>query len=266
MDKIQYQKRKQFIQVAAVIAAHQDAVKSLPALESDSKLFAKKIEQINQLAQQQLTGSRSETVAKKVARTTMVDSVMDLIGRMIAYADATSNLVLLTEIKMTRSELLYPRAATALFKARRILDKARDLQSALEKDYKLTVAVVEAAASVIEDFAILIEAPGKAIDTRTITTQTLDEVFADAGRILTRRIVGHVFTLREDHPDFIAAFEQANVLEGRRTYDAAPQGDSEALVTTAAAPVPGRQETATPHANGNGRTTVPEPVSVDLAR
>ncbi len=266
MDKVQYQKRQQFIQVAGVIAAHQDAVKSLPALEKACKLFGEKIAKINQLAQQQLTGSSSATVAKRTARTTMVAGVMDLIARMKSYGDATGDLTLLSEIKLTRSDLQYGRAATALFKARRIVAKAREIQADLEEDYKLTTAVIDTVSNLVEDFGILIEAPGKAIDTRAVTTHTLDEVIAEASRILSHRIASQVTILREAHPGFVQAFAQANVLEGRRTYDSTPQGDSEEVGTTADAPVPVTRETAIPSANGNGRYTDSEPVTVDLAR
>ncbi len=274
MNKIQYKKREQFIQVAGVIAAHQDAVKSLPALESASKLFTGKIEQINQLAQKQLIGSRSATVAKRVARANMVGGVMDLVAKMTSYGAATGNLILLSEIKLTRSDLQYGRAATALFQARQIVAKARDIQPDLEVDYKLTTAVIDTVSNQVEDFGILIEAPGKAIDTRTVTTQTLNEVIAEASRILSLRIATQVTTLREAYPGFAQAFDQANVLEveGSRASDSTSQPDpatpemiaSAPIAMVAAAPVP--VVNAAAPANGNGRHSAPEPVAVDLAR
>jgi len=270
MDKIQHQKRQQFIQVAAVITAHPDAVQALPALASDARLFGEKIAEIDQLAQQQLTGSRGATVAKKAARAAMSDSVMGLFARMTSYSEAIDDPVLLADVKATRSDLLYGRAATSLYKARCIVDKARELQKALEKDYQLTPVVIDAASADVDNFGLLIAAPGKAIDSRAVTTQTLEGAFAEASRILAKRLAGHADTLRESHPRFAQAFDQASILEGRRSADSTPdeaKPEAPAPVAPVASVVaPVSVLAAPPSSNGNGRHPSPEPVAIDLAR
>jgi len=269
MNIYQIQKRKRFHRVADVLAAHPEAVDTLPALKKDAAVFAEALKEIDAVAQSQLILSEPKTIAKSRARAEMADLVLAVAARVAAYAEASDDPELAREAAVTRSSLMYGRAANAQLLANQVLDLAARHQEELEEDYQLTAEALEELTVAISHFEILQEAPAQAIDTRGVATRGLDEAIEKAGRILSGRLKRHVTVIRAQQPGFAAAFDQASVLEkrpGRRSRRAAsqPLASSAPLLPAAVketAPVAAAPTNGSHGSNGNGsRLPVEEPV------
>ncbi len=272
MNINQIQKRQRFALVNQVLSENKTIVATIPAFTKAVKLFDDSLVELQTLAQRQVIGSQGKTVAKGASRITMTDAVMEVSSKIAAYAEAEGNVELEADVTFPRTAVLYRRAADGVVIAHRVLSLAREHQSAMEAEYKLTTEMIDDLAEKIDAFQLVLETPAKAIDTRAVTTAGIELAIANSTRILTKRLNRHMETLRRSHPDFAAAYDQANVSDKRRgTHSKSVVGVNEEVVLPAKSiSVIAHGETATPRealtrysTNGNGSKEIE---SMELAR
>jgi len=241
---------------------------------------------LKRLAEQQLFGSKGKTAVKAEARANMGKAVLELASRLRLFAGRSGDKELAIEVKVTKTELLHRREASALTKARKVITIARKVQPAMLADYKLKVVMIDEVEASVNGFEASLNGPALAIDSKAVTTEALDDAIARLSDIVTNRINLHVDTLRRTNPDFAAAYDQINTLETRRaTHGSAREGDVAVALTIEAAAAPavagsrgqnGSGNTSAAHypsgtgngnGNGNGsRLHSPELIATELAR
>jgi hypothetical protein len=273
MNIKQIQKRQRFALVNQVLNENKTIVTTVPAFAKAAKLYADSLVELQTLAQRQVIGSQGKTAAKEAARIEMANAVMEVGSRIAAYAEAAGKVELEADVAVTRSAVLYGRAADGVVIAHRVLSLAHDNQAAMEAEYKLNTDLINDLAEKIDAFELILEAPAKAIDTRAVTTAGIEDAIAKTTRILTKQINRHMESLRRKHPDFAAAYDQANVLDKRRAtrdkVEVSNSGEAEVASGAIAASAPMKiaathEETEARYSsNGNGSH---EMDSLEMAR
>jgi len=248
MNIHQIKKRQRFALVNQVLTENKDIVATVPAFAKATKLFADSLVELQTLAQRQVIGSEGKTVAKEALRIEMADAVMEVSSRIAAYAEEVGNVELEADVTVTRSAVLYRRAADGVVIAHRVLSLARENQVAMETDYTLSTDLIDDLAEKIDVFQLVLEAPAKAIDNRAVTTAAIENAIAKTSLILTKRLNRHMEALRRSHPDFAAAYDQANVLDKRRgTHGKGDVGaNAEVILPAKSISLVAPGETATP--------------------
>ncbi len=252
MKYIQVQKQQRYTRLSEFLGEteNETVIASVPKFTEDLEMLDESIADLKRLAEQQLFGSKGKTAVKAEARANMGKAVLELASRIRVFAIRSGDKELAIDVKVTKTELLRRREASALTKARKVVTIARRIQPVMLADYKLTAAMIDEVEASVNGFEASINGPALAIDSKAVTTEALDDAIARLSDIVTNRINLHVDTLRRTHPEFAAAYDQINTLEKRRaTHGSEKEGDMAVALTVEAV--------AAPAQNGGGNANVP---------
>jgi len=224
----QTQKRLRFTRIEEFLSGHEEIVGSVTAFREDFDHYGELVAELVKLARRQVVASKGQTAAKAESREEMTELVLDLASRIRLYAQKIGDTALAVDVKTTKTDLIYRRGADSLSRAERVIEVARQVQPAMEKDYNLTSEAVDEAAAAVEAFKEVLNAPALAIDEHSVTTRAIEETISKLGKWVKDRITPHVHSQRRSHPDFVASYDQINTLEKRRGQQDAAEEETPA--------------------------------------
>ena len=190
------------------------AVESIPAFLREYTAFKTLSQQITATSRLHQQRSAGITKAKANLRLATADSIVRLASALHAYADVENDLELRETGKLTRSDLKYGPALSAVNRAETILAAATKHLAALA-DYGVDQTQLDNADLAVDAFSAAIGKPREAIIERRSLTQSLPELFAQAD-IHLARLDDLTEQLEPNFPAFVKDFRNARVIVNQR--------------------------------------------------
>lgn len=252
MNILQKVKLSMYMVVRDFLNLKKTIVENLPNYKANAIVLENNINQIQAAAELQEFDKTGISDKKKLLRASLIAQAEDISLKLVAYATNIGNMILLKEVKYTKSDLT--RAADADLKnmTQCIYDRALEHIAALD-DYSITGAMLTAYSVTINSFNEAIPTVREGATSKKLYTAQLESLYksTDAALANIDKIVEIVRLLQ---PDFYKGYQNSRMVINTAGGSVALKG----VVTDAASlePLKGVTVTITPSNGTEGETIV----------
>lgn len=181
--------------IIALVVAFQNALTALKAKVAE-------IEETAELNSLSLTGITADKVNLKLI---LCQLAADLAGMIYAYASETANQTLKQEVNFSLTKLQKTRDSETALVCQAIHDRAFELKDVLE-NYGVTVEMLTALQTAINDYAAALPKPRTAIGKRKTRKEIIKQLFKELDEILNERMDALMGKFRTTHPEFYQTY------------------------------------------------------------
>ncbi|MGB4775433.1 MAG: carboxypeptidase regulatory-like domain-containing protein [Daejeonella sp.] len=180
MTSIQERKLSMYLVVNAILKAVSTAISSkMPKFNDHAAKFDANVTLLQQVREQQETGSGGLAVNKQALKTDLVSKAMGIARKLKAFAVNTDDAVLTAEVAYTESDLLKSADTILRDKCQVIYTKA-DAHLADLADYGLTAGELSDLKTAVAAYLTAIPQPKTAAATKKQVTARLNQLFKDS--------------------------------------------------------------------------------------
>lgn len=216
MNKQQSAKLNSILAVQTLLSANQEKIDTLPALDEAADALTEFITDINTLAQVQ-SSANGAAEAKASALTELGDSVYELAGAVLSFAEAGADFTLAGRVRFSRSGVVAGSSNAIVARCQDVIDTATEHLAALA-DYGVTQAKVTAAKQKLKAYDTVRVLPRQAKAASAAATRQLEAAFPKVERLLSQRVDKLIWQFRASDVEFYERYQVARtVVSGATT-------------------------------------------------
>ena len=222
MTKNQSAKLNALLSVQTLLTANPTVVSTLPALDEAADELTTLVSGINANVKVQTSASGSSE-AKAEALASLGDAAFEVAGGVLSFAEKSGDPALAVRVK-------FPRSATTAGSANAVVARCQDIiEAATENleslaDHGVTQAKVNGLKQRLRTYDGLRVLPRQAKAAAAAATRQMERLFAEADRLLDKRVDRLVWQFRASAPEFYDKYQVA------RSIVDAPTSSTEAAV------------------------------------
>jgi Carboxypeptidase regulatory-like domain len=186
-------------------------VATIKAFQTAAGAFNTTIAGIVATAQQEDLVTKGITIDKTEARKTLCRLAADIAAPIVAYAAATKNNKLLSEVNFTHSDLIRTKDDQLAPRCQNIYDAAKANEGAL-KDYGITATTLDTLLTTIDNYQAKVPDPRNAVAQKATIRTNLKNLIKEADDILKLQMDKTVLGFKTSHPDFVKNYQANRII------------------------------------------------------
>ncbi len=211
MNKITKNKIGMYKAVRTVLENHEAIWNNVPAFSQSHSAFIQKLNAIEQKSFEQSLATIGISAAKDEKRRIVGEKTFAISSGMVAFAVMTNDATLLKQMDIGRKAIFQASKVNLLQMIDRVIAKASEFGNELT-DFGVDQQSVAELQTLRDELETQLNAPRNAVIDRKGFTQQISALRRDLDRILRLQLDKLMFVLREEHPDFFAAYTNARVI------------------------------------------------------
>jgi hypothetical protein len=180
------------------------------------------------------SSSSGASEAKAEALTTLGDAAFEVAGAVLSFAEKSGDPALAVRVKFARTAITGGSSNAVVARCQDIIDAATENLESLP-DHGVTTAKVNALKQKLKTYDGLRVMPRQAKAAAAAATRQLERLFAEADRLLAKRIDRLMWQFRASAPDFCDRYHVARTIVDAPTPGAEPQPTVAPVVSSGAA-------------------------------
>jgi len=221
MNKQQSAKLNAYLAVQTLLAANEEQVATLPALDEAADALTEFITSINTFAQVQ-SSANGAAEAKASALTAVGDAVYELAGGVLSFAEAGGDFTLAGRVRFSRSGVVAGSSNAIVARCQDVIDAATENLASLA-DHGLTQAKLTAAKQKLKAYDTVRVLPRQAKAASAAATRQLGATFPKVERLLSQRVDKLIWQFRASDAEFYERYQVARaVVNGATNPTEAP--------------------------------------------
>ena len=197
--------------VKTVIASHNVAPPSVVAFDNVFTDFSEKVNLLEQHAYNQSLALVGVSAVKEAKRELVAEKAYAVSSSLMAFAVLENNVALINQMKIGKWDLRRGGRTKVLQLLDLILLKATEHVNALA-DFGVDQQTVDELQTLRDELEVMLGAPRNAIIERKVLTQQIKLLTREIDMILKHQLDRLMIVLKEEHPDFFAAYKNARVI------------------------------------------------------
>jgi hypothetical protein len=182
-------------------------VDTIPAFKTATGTFNTTIAGIIATVQQEDLVTKGITIDKAEAKKTLCRLAIDIAAPIVAFAAATKNNKLLSEVNFTHSDLIRTKDDQLAPRCKNIYVAAKANEVAL-KDYGITATTLDILLTTINNYQAKVPDPRNATAQKATIRTNLKNLIKEADDILKLQMDKTVLGFKATHPDFVKTYLQ----------------------------------------------------------
>jgi hypothetical protein len=210
MNKNQSSKLNSLLAVQTLLAANQERVTTLPALDEAAEELTDIIMGISTNVQVQSSPSGA-TDAKHAALVELGDAAFEVAGGVLSFAEKSGNRTLAGRVRFAHSAITGGKGNLVVARGQGIVDAAAENLPSLG-DHGVTQAKLTALKQKLKTYDTLRLMPRQAKAAAAAATRQLERLFPDADRLLANRVDKLIWQFRASAPEFYEKYQVARAI------------------------------------------------------
>lgn len=211
MNDRQENKLSMYLAVKNVLDSNQKLWNSVPALVRAIQKLNDKLLTINILRAEQEASLKGVTMNKQDRKGVLIQTAMNVIGKVKAYAADKKNQELAEAVKYQKTSLEQTRDTTLFHICQMIYDKTLPFIGELG-EYGLTNTELNDLKGKTDAYGEILQKPREVISKRKTTGETLNSVMRDIDKLFKDQIDNLVKTYEETNKDVVQTYKNARAI------------------------------------------------------
>jgi hypothetical protein len=211
MNTNQQNKLDMLLAMQAICNTNMAELTLLPQFEQWFDELGNIVKNIKKLSEAQELDYKGKTETKATLKSALADKTMDVVRRVVAYANVNDLYELKQEVDYTESDLMKAADTNLRTICQVVKDRALSVLPELAT-YGVTQAMLDELQTAIEDFFAEISSPREGIISRKNATSALKEEFKKADEILYTKLDKLVGILKTGNPEVYNSYVNARII------------------------------------------------------
>jgi hypothetical protein len=209
MTNVQMNLYTMYLVVITVLDKFEELIKTIPALLNEVTDFKGIVAQIGDIMETTKEGTKNKTSVKHSAESIMASAVVEIVGKLYAYAEKNGLQELAAKTNIAESTIHDTRDGERALYAESLVKFVEDNKAALATEYAVTDEQIAAVKQTITNYRKSLGDRSSTATGNASHREIASGLFKRADKIIATQFEPLIRSMRKDHPEFYLEFQAA---------------------------------------------------------